>query len=47
MKKLFLMQHLKNKITEYIYHYNTKRIKKKLSGLSPVEFRKQDTQLVA
>lgn len=38
---------LKSKITEYIYDYNTKRIKEKLSGLSPVEFRKQDTQLVA
>ena len=38
---------LKNKIEDYIHDYNTKRIKEKLSGLSPVEYRKQDTQLAA
>lgn len=38
---------LKNRIEEYIHDYNTERTKLKLSGLSPVEFRKQDTQLVA
>ncbi|MGX7092518.1 IS3 family transposase, partial [Hutsoniella sourekii] len=27
--------------------YNHKRVKQKLSGLSPVDYRKQDTQYVA
>ena len=36
---------LKKQIEDYIYYYNNKRIKRKLSGLSPVEYRKQDTQL--
>lgn len=38
---------LKNKIEAYIHKYNTKRGKEKLSGLSPVDYRKQDTQLAA
>ena len=38
---------LKKQIEDYIYYYNNKRIKRKLSGLSPVEYRKQDTQLAA
>lgn len=36
---------LNKQIEDYIYYYNNKRIKRKLSGLSPVEYRKQDTQL--
>lgn len=32
---------LKNAIVEYIDFYNNKRIKLKLKGLSPVQFRKQ------
>ncbi|MGX7092357.1 IS3 family transposase, partial [Hutsoniella sourekii] len=28
-------------------YYNHKRVKQKLSGLSPVDYRKQDTQYVA
>lgn len=36
---------LKNRIENYIYYYNNKRIKRKLSGMSPVAYRKQDTQL--
>ena len=38
---------LKNRIENYIDYYNNKRIKAKLSGLSPVNYRKQDTQLAA
>lgn len=38
---------LKQRIEDYIDYYNNKRIKTKLSGLSPVAYRKQDTQLVA
>lgn len=33
------IEKLKKEIEEYIYWYNRKRIKKKLSGLSPVEYR--------
>lgn len=38
---------LKQRIEDYIDYYNNKRIKTKLSGLSPVAYRKQDTQLAA
>ena len=38
---------LKKRIENYIDYYNNKRIKTKLSGLSPVNYRKQDTQLAA
>lgn len=38
---------LKNRIEDYIDYYNNKRIKAKLSGLSPVAYRKQATQLAA
>lgn len=38
---------LKERIEHYIYYYNHQRIKTKLSGLSPVAYRKQDTQLAA
>ncbi len=38
---------LKKRIEDYINYYNNKRIKTKLSGLSPVNYRKQDTQFVA
>ena len=38
---------LKKRIENYIDYYNNKRIKTKLSGLSPVAYRKQDTQLAA
>jgi len=30
---------LKRKIEAYIYYYNTKRIKQKLAGMSPVDYR--------
>lgn len=35
---------LKQRIERYIQYYNHRRIKTTLSGLSPVNFRKQDTQ---
>lgn len=38
---------LKQRIEDYIDYYNNKRIKTKLSGLSSVAYRKQDTQLAA
>ena len=35
---------LKRRIENYIHFYNNDRIKVKLSGLSPVNYRKQATQ---
>src|SRR5699024_5284699 len=32
---------LQHAVREYIYYYNHKRIKEKLTGMSPVEYRKQ------
>jgi transposase InsO family protein len=32
---------LKRRIVKYIHWYNHKRIKEKLNGLSPVEYRRQ------
>ena len=34
-------------VNEYIYYYNNNRIKEKLTGMSPVEYRKQTSQLSA
>lgn len=34
-------------VKEYIYYYNNKRIKEKLTGMSPIEYRKQASQLSA
>src|SRR5699024_7096453 len=34
-------------VKKYIYYYNHKRIKEKLTGMSPVEYRKQTSQLSA
>lgn len=38
---------LKQKIEKYIYYYNNERIKVKLAGLSPVQYRTQTSQTVA
>lgn len=38
---------LKQKLEENIYYYNNERIKEKLAGLSPVEYRTQTYQLIA
>lgn len=46
-EKLVSFEELKAKIEEYIYWYNNERSKKKLAGLSPVEYRKQSSQTAA
>ena len=39
-EKMFkLIEHLKQAIVDYIDYYNNKRIKAKLKGLSPVQYR--------
>lgn len=38
---------LQRAIDDYIYYYNHKRIKAKLTGLSPIEYRKQNSQFAA
>ncbi|WP_342434037.1 IS3 family transposase [Neobacillus sp. FSL H8-0543] len=40
-------EELKMKIEEYIAYYNNKRIKKKLAGMSPVQYRFHTSQLAA
>ncbi|QTJ36988.1 IS3 family transposase [Dolosigranulum pigrum] len=42
--KYLLINNLKREIENYIHFYNNDRIKVKLSGLSPVNYRKQATQ---
>ena len=44
---LFTYEELKTRIEEYINYYNNKRIKKKLAGMSPVEYRIHTCQLAA
>ena len=38
---------LKQAVGKYIYYYNHERIKEKLTGMSPVEYRKKTSQLSA
>ena len=40
-EKFTSIKQLKKKITGYINWYNNKRIKEKLNGLSPIEYRQQ------
>ncbi len=40
-------EELKRKLREYINYYNNKRIKQKLAGMSPVQYRIQTSQLAA
>jgi putative transposase len=40
-------EELKDKIKNYIYFYNTERIKQKLAGMSPVQYRIHTSQLAA
>ena len=40
-EKFRSIEELKEKIIEYISWYNNKRIKEKLNGLSPIEYRQQ------
>lgn len=46
-EKLVSYEELKIRIEEYIYWYNNERSKKKLAGLSPVEYRTQSSQSAA
>ncbi len=46
-EKLVRYEELKSRIEEYIYWYNHERIKEKLAGLSPVEYRTQSSQSAA
>ncbi|WP_258088351.1 IS3 family transposase, partial [Weissella fangxianensis] len=38
---------LKSAVNNYIYYYNNKRIKTKLAGKTPVQYRNLSDQLVA
>ena len=40
-------EELKTRIEDYINYYNNKRIKKKLAGMSPVQYRLHTSQLAA
>ncbi|WP_374725389.1 IS3 family transposase [Neobacillus drentensis] len=40
-------EELKNRIEEYIHYYNNKCIKKKLAGMSPVQYRIHTQHLAA
>jgi putative transposase len=40
-------EELKKRIEEYIIYYNNKRIKQKLAGMSPVQYRAHTSQLAA
>ncbi|WP_141130617.1 IS3 family transposase, partial [Virgibacillus dokdonensis] len=40
-------EELKRKIEDYIDYYNNERIKLKLAGLSPVQYRTQTSQTAA
>ena len=46
-EELVSYEELKRKIEEYIDYYNNKRIKQKLAGLSPVQYRCQSSQSAA
>ena len=41
LKKFKSMDHFKTELIEYLEYYNNERIKSKLKGLSPVEYRTQ------
>ena len=36
------MEQFKSALSEYVYYYNNKRIKLRLNGLSPVQYRTQN-----
>ncbi len=44
---LLTYEELKREIESYIYYYNNQRIKQKLAGMSPVQYRLQTNQLAA
>ncbi|MBO1514734.1 IS3 family transposase, partial [Metabacillus bambusae] len=39
LKEFESMEHFKQELEDYIYYYNHKRIKEKLKGMSPVQYR--------
>jgi putative transposase len=41
LKKFASIEHLQTEIADYIHYYNNDRIKLKLKGLSPVQYRSQ------
>ena len=43
LQKFDNMEHFISELKEYLHYYNHHRIKKKLNGLSPVQFRTQST----
>ncbi len=46
-EELVSYEELKKQIVEYIDYYNNKRIKVKLAGLSPIQYRTQTSQSAA
>ena len=46
-KVYYSFEELKQAVTDYIFYYNNKRIKAKLTGMSPVEYRLYTSQLAA
>jgi putative transposase len=44
---LYPFEKLKERIEKYIKYYNNKRIKQKLAGMSPVQYRIHTSQLAA
>ena len=41
LQKFSSIKHIETELEKYIYYYNNFRIKEKLKGLSPVNFRTQ------
>ena len=46
-EELVSYEALKKKIEKYIRYYNNERIKQKLAGMSPIQYRTHASQLVA
>lgn len=46
-KVYYSFEELKQAVTDYIFYYNNERIKAKLTGMSPVEYRLHTSQLAA
>lgn len=46
-KVYYSFEELKQAVTDYIFYYNNNRIKAKLTGMSPVEYRLYTSQLAA
>ena len=46
-KVYYSFEELKQAVTNYIFYYNNNRIKAKLTGMSPVEYRLYTSQLAA